>query len=179
MSEWVDFKAVKAAVTMQMVLDHYGIENLRKTGNELRGPCPIHKGSAQSKNFGVNILKNAFKCFSKECGAHGNVLEFVSLMEGCSVRDAALKLECWFGIGDTGASSAEEREVSDAAPKISRGIYSDQTGALFEVVTNAISGEGLEALVVYRELFGDYRFLVAPPRHFGESDALFTLIKAL
>jgi hypothetical protein len=178
-TEWVDFKKVKEAVDMQMVLDRYGIKGLLKNGMELRGPCPIHKGSQKSKNFTVNLRKNAFKCFSKDCRAGGNVLDFVAAMEGCAVRDAALKLQAWFAIGDSEVSSDEERDGRDEAPEISRGIYSDEEGALFEVVTNAISGEDFEALVIYRELFGEYRFLVAPPQNFAKSDGLFTLVKAL
>ena len=44
---WVDFKVVKQAVTMQMVLEHYGINWLRKNKAELRGRCPIHKGEGE------------------------------------------------------------------------------------------------------------------------------------
>src|SRR5713101_3679285 len=108
--EWVDFKKIKEAVDMQMVLDHYGINGLSKSGDELRGPCPIHKGSKRSKNFTVNVRKNAFKCFSEGCGARGNVLDFVAAMENCSVREAALKLQDWFKVGD-GAGSIEEAEI--------------------------------------------------------------------
>ena len=99
-TEWVDFKKVKEAVDMQMVLDHYGVNSLTKSGEELRGPCPIHKGSQRSKNFTVNLRKNVFKCFSKGC-ISGNVLDFVAAMEQCSVRDAALKLAEWFKIGES------------------------------------------------------------------------------
>ena len=79
--EWVDFKAVKDAVDIQMVLDHYGVKGLAKSGDELRGACPIHKGSPRSKNFTVNIRKNAFNCFSKDCKARGNVLDSNQLFE--------------------------------------------------------------------------------------------------
>jgi hypothetical protein len=177
--QFVDFQLVKEAVDMQMALDHYGIKGLVKRGEELRGPCPIHKGAQQSKNFTVNTRKNAFKCFSAACGARGNVLDFVAAMERCSIRDAALKLQECFAIGDSETTLPEEREAIDEAPEISRGIYSDRNGALFEVVTTAISGEDFQALVVYRELFGDYRFFVAPPENFGTADAQFTLVKAL
>ena len=33
---WVDFKAVKAAVTMQMILERYKIPSLKTSGEELR-----------------------------------------------------------------------------------------------------------------------------------------------
>jgi DNA primase len=96
--DWVDFRSVKQAVTMQVVLDHYGINWLRKNGDELRGRCPIHKGEGE-RSFHVNTSKNAFQCFS--CKAHGNVLDFVAAMEQCSVRDAALKLKAWFEVGES------------------------------------------------------------------------------
>jgi hypothetical protein len=176
-TEWVDFKVVKKAVTMQMVLDRYGITNLNLMGDELRGPCPIHKGSAKSKNFSVNVHKNAFQCFSKDCKARGNVLDFVAAMEHCEVRDAAIKLKDWFKTGESRAVP-EQAPDSEQTNKVPHGIYSDSEGSLFEVIANAVSGEDLEPLVVYRELFGDYRFWVAPLQNFGQ-DKLFTLVKAL
>ena len=45
-SSYIDFKAVKAAVRMERVLEHYGIlDKFKRTGDSLSGPCPIHKGS--------------------------------------------------------------------------------------------------------------------------------------
>jgi DNA primase len=92
---WVDFKAIKSAVTMRMLLDRYQINWLRESGDELRGRCPIHQGEGQQP-FHVSTAKNAFHCFS--CKARGNVLDFVAAMEKCSVRDAAMKLQEWFTI---------------------------------------------------------------------------------
>lgn len=101
--QWVDFRAVKDVVTMQMALDHYGIHWLRASGQELRGKCPIHQGEGD-RTFHVNTHKNAFNCFS--CKAHGNVLDFVAAMERCTVRDAALKLAEWFSIESSAARPA-------------------------------------------------------------------------
>jgi hypothetical protein len=70
-------------------------------------------------------------------------------------------------------------EDASEANEISRGIYSNQDGALFEVITSAMSCEDFEALVVYRELFGDYRFLVAPTQNFAGGESCFTLVKEL
>jgi len=50
---WVDFKAVKAAVSMQMLLDRYQINWLRKSGSELRGRCPIHKGDGRMPSASI------------------------------------------------------------------------------------------------------------------------------
>jgi len=103
-SNWVDFKTIKRAVTIQQVLEHYGVK-LRGAGKELRGRCPIHRGEG-ADTFHANIDKNAFHCFS--CQAKGNVLDFVGAMESCGVRDAALKLCEWFSISAPAQAPAEE-----------------------------------------------------------------------
>lgn len=95
--DWVDFRLVKQAVSMRMVLEHYGINGLRKSGNELRGACPVHKGEG-SRTFHVNVGKNVFQCFS--CKAGGNVLDLVAAIESCTVREAAFKLKAWFRVGE-------------------------------------------------------------------------------
>src|ERR1017187_2766625 len=94
MGTWVDFQAVKQAVTLGQVLERYGIK-LKRTGKELHGRCPIHQGKGDD-SFRANTEKNAFQCFS--CQAKGNVLDFVAAMEKCSVRDVGLKLQEWFGL---------------------------------------------------------------------------------
>lgn len=160
-TDWVDFRIIKAAVTMQMVLDRYGV-TLKKSGHELRGKCPIHRGS-NNKHFTVNVSKNVFKCFFMECGAHGNVLDFVAAMERCSVRDAAIKLRDFFKIGETSLQSAQEVERSNESAEVRRGIYRNKEGALVEVMTTATSAEDFKPLVVYRELFGNYQLLVGSP----------------
>jgi hypothetical protein len=175
--EWVEFKRVKDSVSMQMVLDRYGVKGLTQSGDELRGACPIHKGSLRSKNFTVNLRKNAFNCFSKNCKARGNVLDFVALMEHCEIRDAALHLAEWFKVGECHDSSDNDQPLE--REKVLPGIYRDHTGAQFEVITTALSGEDSEPLVVYRELFGEYRYWVAPIQNFGVSESYFNLEKRL
>jgi len=108
---WVDFKVVKQAVTIRMVLDHYGVNWLREKGNELRGRCPIHKGEGTG-TFHANTDKNAFQCFS--CKARGNVLDFVAAMEQCSVRDAAVKLSEWYPIGALSGVQETQHAKPDA-----------------------------------------------------------------
>lgn len=105
--DWVDFKTVKQNVTIQQVLDRYEINWLRKTGDNLRGKCPIHKGEGE-RTFHVSLAKNAFHCFS--CHAKGNVLDLVAALEKVSVREAALKLQEWF-LGGAAASGEGEREA--------------------------------------------------------------------
>src|SRR5260221_9903158 len=87
---WVDFKAVKSAVSMQMLLDRYQINWLRKSGGELRGRGPIYKGDGQDA-FHVNVTKKAFNCFS--CHARGKVLDFFAALGKGRVGDRGLKVK--------------------------------------------------------------------------------------
>lgn len=93
MGNWVDFRQVKEAVGFDQVLAHYGLTLIAK-GAELRGRCPFHKDTKPS--FRVNLEKRAFHCFG--CQAKGNVLDFVAAMEQVPLREAAFKLQEWFGL---------------------------------------------------------------------------------
>jgi DNA primase len=109
-NQWVDFKTVKAAVSMEAVLGHYGVKVRRVNATYLRGKCPLptHRaaGGKDKESFGVQLSKNVWACQSRSCvesrqgSKGGNVLDFVAAMEGCSVRDAALRLQGWFMNGD-------------------------------------------------------------------------------
>lgn len=108
---YVDFKAVKAAITMEQVLEHYGILDKFKRGTDsLNGPCPIHKGSNPTQ-FRISISKNIWNCFS-ECKHGGNVLDFIAEMEGASIHAAAVKAIGWFKL-DPEAVSADKGEPGE------------------------------------------------------------------
>ncbi len=103
---WVDYRAVKAAVSMEMALASYGIQLHRLDRVYLRGrrPLPAHTSRSSRHSFIVNTGKNAWACHSDSCVATrggrlgGNVLDFISAMENCSIREAALKLQDWFTV---------------------------------------------------------------------------------
>ena len=100
---FVDFKTVKAAITMEQVLEHYGIrDRFKRSGDSLSGPCPIHGGNNPTQ-FRVSISKNIWNCFS-ECKRGGSVLDFIAKKEDVSIHAAALKLIDWFDL-DAGVSS--------------------------------------------------------------------------
>ena len=96
-SSYIDFKAIKAAVRMERVLEHYGIlDKFKRTGDSLSGPCPIHKGSNPTQ-FRVSVSKNIWNCFS-ECKHGGNTLDFIARMENLTIHGAAMKAIEWFGL---------------------------------------------------------------------------------
>ena len=96
-TKFVDFKAIKTAITMEQLLGHYKIlDQFKRTGDSLNGPCPIHKGSYPTQ-FRVSTTKNIWNCFS-DCEHGGNTLDFICKMEKCSVHAAALKAIEWFNL---------------------------------------------------------------------------------
>jgi DNA primase len=124
-STWVDYRALKAAITMEAVLANYGIRLHRLGGDHLRGRCPLptHASKGSRQSFIVNIQKNAWACHSDSCIAArggrigGNVLDFVSVMENCSIRDAALRLQNSFIVVPIPPPSRRRSDPSpDTAP---------------------------------------------------------------
>lgn len=109
---WVDFKSIKAAVSIEMLLARYNVNWLRRKDDELRGRCPIHQGEG-TDTFHASVSKNVFNCFS--CKKRGNVLDFVAAMEKCSVRDAAVKIAEWFSVDGAEPKKGSERIEKSAA----------------------------------------------------------------
>ncbi len=94
---FVDFRAIRERLTMEQVLEHYGVlHTFKRTGNRLSGPCPIHHGSNPSQ-FRVDTEKQLWNCFS-ECKHGGNTLDFIAKKEDVSIHEAALKACQWFKI---------------------------------------------------------------------------------
>jgi DNA primase len=95
---WVDFKHIKASVSFEQLLAHYGLELRPTKGFELLGLCPFHEDTKPS--FRVNTEKGVFHCFG--CDAKGNLLDFVARKESVTIRKVAILLSGWFGIGTNG-----------------------------------------------------------------------------
>ena len=101
---FVDFKAVKAVVTMEQVLEHYALlDQFKRSGDSLSGSCPIHKGSNPTQ-FRISVSKNIWHCFS-ECKHGGNVLDFIARMDSVSIHAAALKAKQRIVLLDTRVTS--------------------------------------------------------------------------
>ena len=113
-SSFIDFKAVKAAITMEQVLEHYDLlDRFKRSGDSLSGPCPIHKGSNPTQ-FRVSVSKNIWNCFS-DCKHGGNVLDFIARMENVTIHAAALKAIEWFGLDPETMSAHKDEAVEQPA----------------------------------------------------------------
>ena len=114
-SSFIDFRAVKAAITMEQVLRHYDLfDQFKRSGDNLSGPCPIHRGTNPTQ-FRVSVSKNIWNCFS-ECKHGGNVLDFIVRMENVTIHAAALKAMEWFGLDADAMSGGSEEAEKDPPP---------------------------------------------------------------
>jgi len=59
-SRFVSFAEVKRAVSLEALLDRYGLsEGLTRKGANLAGSCPFCNGKS-ARQFQVNLVKNAW-----------------------------------------------------------------------------------------------------------------------
>jgi DNA primase len=89
--EPIDFETLKVRVSIVELLESIGWEPVRRRrgGEELRGPCPIHKsGSTTSIIFSVTPSRNIFRCF--QCEAGGDTIALAAYLFGIP-RDQRVK----------------------------------------------------------------------------------------
>jgi len=108
MSDWVDFRQVKEQVHLADVMRRYQV-SLEVSGPHcLRGRCPLptHSSKDSMLSFSINTAKNVWACHSQSCIGNrggaigGNVLDFIAVMERCTIRYSALLLKEWFGVAE-------------------------------------------------------------------------------
>ena len=110
-TNYVDFRAVKQTVSILQILDHYNLTSRfkrSKNGDSLTGACPLHNGQNPTQ-FRVSTKKNCWNCFG-DCKSGGNILDFVSRREDCTIREAAILISEWFGIS---SDEPSERQSSN------------------------------------------------------------------
>jgi len=80
-NQFIDFAYVKEHADFEAVLYHYNIKTVG-SGGEVRALCPFHE--ERKPSLSVNLEKKVFHCFG--CETKGNILEFVQMMEGETLR---------------------------------------------------------------------------------------------
>ena len=87
----IDFDVLRNEITIDQVLDLLGFQPSSVSGDQLRGPCPVHGSSSdQSRSFSVNLTKGRYYCF--KCNSKGNQLELWAAVHRISVYQAAVDL---------------------------------------------------------------------------------------
>ena len=106
----VDFQQLKGCISIEQVLSHYGLRLKPAGSGNLRGPCPLptHTSRSSTDSFSVQLVRNVWSCHSASCRAArqgrvgGNVLDLVAALERCSLRQAGMHLQNWFGTSGSG-----------------------------------------------------------------------------
>lgn len=108
----IDFEALKAA---NKISDIAGKSlKLTRDGAEYRALCPFH--NEQTPSFTINDAKGFYHCFG--CGAHGDVIDFVSEFHRVDAKKA-MKMLAGGKVPKTEAKGRPPREEHD------RSIYAD------------------------------------------------------
>ena len=102
----LNFEEIKQIRIVDVVARQYHLPlNFRGEYASCACPLPTHKQSDKGKSFSINLAGNYWRCFSESCNTNnggkkgGDIINFVSLMEGCRAKDAAEKLSAWYGVG--------------------------------------------------------------------------------
>jgi DNA primase len=117
--DWVSFDEIKKTVSLEMVINRYGWKLRRSGPSVLRGKCPLpsHTSKESTESFIATLDKGAggaWSCHSNSCAANrggkkgGNALDLVAAVEGCSIREAAIKLQTWFLVPAAGREHGKE-----------------------------------------------------------------------
>lgn len=115
MAGWIDFKSLRARVSLEDVLvRYYGIGGLTKRGDKLVGPCPVHGGDSP-RAFSADFSRNVWFCFTK-CRDGGNQLDLVAKKEGITIREAALRLQVWLDEREHDAPSLAPASLKPPRP---------------------------------------------------------------
>lgn len=70
----LDFREARARLQLAEVLELVGFEPIWRRGQQLRGPCPVHRSrTLASRSLAAHVGKNVWHCFA--CGAGGNALD--------------------------------------------------------------------------------------------------------
>jgi len=87
----IDFNRLRAEITIEQVLSQLGFQPTARSGDQLRGPCPVHEStSPRSRTFSVNLTSGRYYCH--KCHSHGNHLELWAAVRHLPIFEAALDL---------------------------------------------------------------------------------------
>jgi DNA primase len=118
MSHAIDFVELKQRVSIESAADMLGIK-LKKSGPQLRGPCPICKDGGD-RAFAITPAKGLYYCFGK-CGKGGDAITLAARVRNCSLREAAEFLAGKGGVNSALAKADNSRHGSPQ-PQLEKGL---------------------------------------------------------
>jgi DNA primase len=87
----IDFAKLRAEITMEQVLNLLNFEPSSRSGDQWRGPCPVHRStSTRSRTLSVNLSTRRYYCH--KCRSSGNQVELWAAVKHLPIYDAAIDL---------------------------------------------------------------------------------------
>ncbi|MEL7445155.1 MAG: DNA primase [Pseudomonadota bacterium] len=153
--QWLD--ELRARVTLSTVIMR--TDKLQKAGREWKACCPFH--DEKSPSFTVNDQKGFYHCFG--CGAHGDVIRWMTDQRGLSFMDAVKELAAEAGMevpapDPVAAKKAEKRaELVDVTTAAQQWFMDNLHSANGRVAQEYLAKRGLS-----REILDEFGFGFAP-----------------
>ncbi len=87
----IHFAEARSKIALADVLDLLGFAPCESSGDQVRGPCPVHHSSSpSSRSFSANLKLHIYRCF--KCGSCGNQLDLYAAATGLSLFEATVAL---------------------------------------------------------------------------------------
>src|SRR5271166_5742625 len=87
----IHFAEARARIALADVLDLLGFVPCESSGDQVRGPCPVHHSiSPSSRSFSANLKRHIYRCF--RCGSCGNQLDLYASATRLSLFEATVAL---------------------------------------------------------------------------------------
>ncbi len=87
----IHFGQVRARIALADVLELIGFVPCETSGDQVRGPCPVHRSTTpSSRSFSANLRLHIYRCF--RCGSSGNQLDLYASVTGLNLFEAAVAL---------------------------------------------------------------------------------------
>ena len=137
---FVDFAELKTRVPIQDVLTWLGIELKPSPNGQLRGCCPLHKGS-NPREFVVTPSKGLYFCFGG-CGG-GDIIKLVASYRKIGTREAAAEIAAHFGKGTVAAAGNSTVPGKGTVPQNEKAGFNPLT--YLEATHEAVQALGVSA----------------------------------
>ncbi|MBS0254680.1 MAG: DNA primase [Proteobacteria bacterium] len=150
--QWLD--ELRARLSLSAVIGR--TTRLTKAGREFKACCPFH--NEKSPSFTVNDEKGFYHCFG--CGAHGDVIRWMTDQRGLAFMDAIRELAAEAGMevpaADPRAAKRAEQEAGlhDVTAAAQAWFVSQLAGAEGERARAYLATRGFDAHTVQRFGFG-------------------------
>src|SRR5208283_2167410 len=80
----IHFAQVRATISLAEILNLIGFVPCEASGDQVRGPCPVHRStSPSSRSFSAHLNRHIYRCF--QCGSAENQLDLYASVTGLNL----------------------------------------------------------------------------------------------